>query len=163
MHEDLTGTLTDGKRYRLSSYELAILDGGAVKKSVDLSDFASVERRRERITLSPRKGRDGLSLEAETRDDAGRLERGLIKRGVPRVAASGSGGGRAMLRLLIGLLLAGGVIAVYLETESEVSKSKEMLPEQATQLFTEGLFTQLTIVGLACAAYIASRGGRQPR
>lgn len=72
--QEVTGNLASGNTFRATSYMVQILDAdGAVLKTIDVNDIASVTRTGQTVTVVQRNG-ERTELIGASIDDAGRLE-----------------------------------------------------------------------------------------
>lgn len=72
--------------------------------------------------------------------------------------SSEPGSAARVIRVIVGLVLAGALIIVAASTVSDINNHPDASAVQVTQIYAEGLFYGLVAVGIGIAMYILTRG-----
>ncbi|HLZ73346.1 MAG TPA: DUF4352 domain-containing protein [Dehalococcoidia bacterium] len=120
--EEISGSLTDGGQYRVTSYMLELTKpDGSIAGTMDVKDMRAVDRKGSTVSVRGRTGRV-YPIEGATLDDAGRLETALrsiisangqtatVQRGggaVGKIIGIGCGG-FVLLAIVVGIVAAIG-------------------------------------------------------
>jgi hypothetical protein len=77
---------------------------------------------------------------------------------LPGVTGLPTGNAARVIRVIVGLVLAGALIIVAASTVSDINNHPDASAVQVTQIYAEGLFYGLVAVGIGIAMYILTRG-----